>query len=246
MIDFSDPNPVGKTIMAGSTPLEFISPTLNKRKLIRSTKNPMDKCTLVSIFPGRIDELKHTLEEGRFTIEAGSYEQPSTLLITGHSWWKDYDWEQPLLEISVSSIQISDSVIKDYCNSMLGSNMDDSMPGLFYVLGELNAVEIKMKYKNKLAEVKAKQDNWYKILVRIADSLWARTNGNPLAIWDLMRLAARELNLNDKPWLKDFQIAELVRCFACGGMRNPLFPVCPTCKAIDVSHPEAKNLKFAV
>ena len=38
---------------------------------------------------------------------------------------------------------------------------------------------------------------------------------------DIMRLAARSLNLNDKEWLKDFQIAELIRCQFCGGMRNP-------------------------
>jgi len=246
MADFSDGNSVGKTIMAGATPMEFVAPTMNKRRLIRAQKNPMDRCTLVSIFPKEIDEFKHTLEEGRFHMPAGTYEQPSVLTVGTHSWWKDYDWEQPLLEITVSSIQISDSIIKDYCNSILGCDMADSMPGLFFVLGEHTALEIKMKYKSKLDEMKMKQNNWYSILVRIADSLWARTNGNPLAIWDLMRLAARELNLNDKPWLKDFQTSELIRCFACGGMRNPLFPICPSCKVVDMSHPESKNLKFAV
>src|SRR4029077_4532765 len=138
-----------------------------------------------------------------------------------------------LLEIPVGSIQVAESIIRDYCNGMLGCNMGDSMPCLLFVLGEHTAMEIKLKYKTKLDEVKAKQDNWYRILVRLADSLWSRTSGNPLAIWDEMRLAARSLNLNDKPWLKDYQQAELVRCFACGNMRNESYPICPTCKTID-------------
>ncbi len=237
---------VGKTIMAGNTPLEFTAPSMSKRKAIRAQTNPMDRCTIVSIFPKEIQEDKVTIYPGRFTIPAGTMEEPGILVVGSSSWWKDYDFEQPLLEIVNSSIQISESIIKDYCNGMLGCNMGDSMPGLFFVLGEHTKIEIKMKYKQKLEEVNSKQNNWYRILVRLADSLWSRTAGNPLAIWDEMRVAARSLNLNDKPWLKDFQQAELTRCKACGNMRNEAYPICPTCKYIDVNHPLAKELKFAV
>jgi hypothetical protein len=237
---------VGKAIMAGNAPLEFTNSMLNGRRLIRSQKNPMDRCTIVSIFPKEIDETKHTIEPGKFHIPAGTFEEPAILIVGSSSWWKDIDVDQPMLEIPISSIQIADSVIKDYCNGMLGCNMSDSMPGLFFVLGEHSVMDIKMKYTKKLVETKTKQDNWYKILVRLADSLWSRTAGNPLAIWDEMRLAARSLNLNDKPWLKDYQIAELVRCKACGGMKNPEYPICPSCKSVDMTHPMAKELKFAV
>ncbi|SRR6266545_1926297 len=246
MADFSDSSSVGKTIMAGATPLEFVAPTMNKRKAIRAQVNPMDICTIVSIFPKEINEDKITIFPGKFQIDAGTPENPAILVIGSSSWWKDYDFEQPLLEIVNSSIQVADSIIKDYCNGMLGCNMGDAMPGLFFVLGKHTVGEIKMKYSKKIDEMKVKQDNWYRILVRIADSLWARTSGNPLAIWDEMRLAARSLNLNDKPWLKDYQQMELVKCVACGSLKNPSYPVCPTCKSIDTSHPEAKNLKFAV
>lgn len=240
------PEEVGRPIIAGNTPLEFTSQLLNKRRMVRSVKNPMDRCTIVSIFPKEIDEVKHTIEPGKFHIPSGTYESPAILVVGSSSWWKDYDADQPMLEIPNSSIQIADSVIKDYCNGMLGCNMGDAMPGLFFALGEHTVMEIKMKYKSKLDEMKVKQDNWYRILVRLADSLWARTAGNPLAIWDEMRLAARSLNLNDKPWLKDFQMAELVKCVACGNMRNPLYPICPTCKHIDMNNPLSKDLKFAV
>lgn len=237
---------VGKEIRAGNTQMEFTGPLLNGRRLIRASKNPMDRCTIVSIFPKEINEEKYTIEPGKFHIPSGTFESPSILVIGGSSWWKDTGPDDPMLEMQRSSIEIANSIINDYCNGMLGCNMADSMPGLFFVLGEHNAIDIKMKFKQKLEETKVKQDNWYKILVRLADSLWARTGGNPLTIWDEMRLDARSLNFNDKPWLKDFQVAELIRCAACGSMRNPNYPICPSCKSIDNSHPLAKELKFAV
>ncbi len=239
------PEEVGKAITLNNTQPEMTN-LISSRRLIRATKNPMDKCTIVSIFPKEINEEKPTIEPGKFKIPAGSYESPAILVVGSSSWWKDVDVDQPMLEMQRSSIEIAESVIKDYCNGMLGSNMSDTMPGLFFVLGEQTVLNIKMKYQNKLEEVKTKQDNWYRVLVRLADSLWTRTNGNPLAIWEEMRLAARSLNFNDKPWLKDFQVAELVRCFACGNMRNPAYPICPTCKVVDPNHAMAKDLKFAV
>jgi hypothetical protein len=248
------PEEVGKPVIVESvvdgqvmrSQLEFTNALLNKRRMIRSVKNPLDKCTIVSIYPKVIEEVKHTIEPGRFKIPAGSLEDPAILVVGSSSWWKDIDIDQPMLEIPHSSIQIAESVIKDYCNGMLGCNMADSMPGLFFVLGSQSVMEIKLKFKSKLEEVHERQTTWYKILVRLADSLWARSNGNPLVICDDMRLAARSLNYNDKAWLKDFQISELVRCKFCGGMRNPLYPICPTCKAIDPEHPLAANIKFAV
>jgi hypothetical protein len=237
---------VGKAIQAGSTPMEFTGQLLNQRRLVRAAKNPMDKCTIVSIFPKPIDEIKYTIEPGHFHIEPGTFENPTILVVGSSSWWKDIDIEQPMLEIPNSSIQVANSIVVDYCNGMMGCNMADIMPGLFFVMGEHTVFEIKTKYKTVLDEANEKQTRWYKILVRLADSLWARTNGNPLSISDDMKLAAESLNFKDKPWLKDYQLAELVRCKFCGGMRNELFPICPSCKAIDPSHPLAKDVKFAV
>lgn len=223
---------------------EFVN--LSSRKVIRSMKNPMDRCTIVSILDKDILEFKHTIEPGRFHIPAGTYDKPSTLVVGPSSWWREIDLDQPMLEIPVSSISIAESVIRDYCNGMLGCNMSSNMPGLFFVMGEVKSIDIKLKYKDKLDEIKAKQDNWFKVLVRLADSLWSRANGNPLTISDEMRLAARSLNMNDKIWLKDFQTVEKVPCDGCGNLNNPLYPVCPVCKAVNKNSPGAADLKFAV
>ena len=237
-------NDVGQAIVLNNTQPEFGS-VINNRRLIRAVKNPLDKCTIVSIFPKDIDEVKFTIEPGRFHINAGTFENPSLLVVGSSSWWKDVDVDQPMLEIPHSSIQIAESVIKDYCNGMLGCNMSDLMPGLFFVLGEQNLLEIKTKFKKKLEEVNEKQNNWYRLLIKLGDSLWARSNNNPLVICDEMRLAARTLGL-DKPWIRDFATIQKIPCVACGTLKDPAYPVCMACKAIDTSHPAAREIKFAV
>ena len=84
------------------------------------------------------------------------------------------------------------------------------------------------------------QKKWFLELVKLADIL-SRSNGNPLSISDDARLACKELNIQNKPWLGDLQASELVRCIACGNLRNPQFPICSVCKAI-VDKDKAKEL----
>lgn len=215
------------------------------RRTIRGPVNPLDKSTIVSIYPKDIREVKITLSPGEFIIRPGSYDSPSLLVVGPSSWWREIDEDQPLLEIPVSSIQIADSVVKDYCNGILGSDMSEAMPGLFYVPGEQTVQTIRKSYQHELDKAQKRQQNFFSVLVKLADALWARSNGNPLAISDDMRLAAKELNLQTKDWMKDFQMVEMVRCKACGSLKSPMYPVCATCHAIDASHPMAKEIKFS-
>lgn len=212
-----------------------------KRRTIRAPVNPMDKCTVISIYPKPVHEKKYTIQPGVFDIEPGSYENPAILVVGPSSWWKEIDENQPLLEIPQSSIQIADSIVKDYINGIYGCDMGENMPGLFYLPGALTVDRIKKDHKAELDEANRKQRNWFMFLVKMADSVWARSNGNPLSIIDDCRIAARELNMINKEWLRDAEAVELVRCKACGHLKNPLYPICPNCKAID--NPErAKEL----
>jgi len=219
-----------------------------RRRTIRAPVNPLDVSTVVSILPKEIDERKWTIQPGRFLIPAGSFENPAVLVIGPSSWWKELDEEQPLLEIPCSSIQVADSVVKDYCNGILACNMGDTMPGLFFVPGEWSSEGIKKERRGELNQALMKQRNWYKVLVKMADTFWARTNGNPLSISDDMRLAAKELNLeSNKEWTKDTQAVDLQRCVACGSLGNPMFPVCAVCKAVkDPEKAKSLGITFAV
>jgi len=231
--------------MSSNVGFRQVGEFIPQRQMIRSVRNPLDQATIVSIFPKEINEVKETIQPGKFHIPKGSYEEPAVVTVGPSSWWRDIDVDQPMLEITNSAVVIAQSIIVDYSNGLLGCDMGSSMPGLFFIAGEVSKLDVILKYKMKLAEAKVKQDNWYRILAKIADSLWARSNGNPLVIWDEMRLAAQELGLDSKPWIKDFQSIELIRCFACGVLRNPDFPICSACRVIDSNHPLAKGLKFA-
>lgn len=214
-----------------------------QRRVNRIVPNPMDRSTIVSIYPKEINDVKETTQPSKYCVPAGSFEDPTVVVVGPSVWQQDYDADKPIQEIPCSSIQVAESVIRDYCIGLLGVEIGVAQPGMFFIPGSLTKVEIKTKYTAKLLEAQSRQDNWYRILVRLADSLWARGNGNPLIIWDEMRMAARSLGYDSKPWLKDMQMSEMTRCFACGSLKNPEYPVCLNCRIVDPNHPKAKDLK---
>lgn len=217
----------------------------DRRMAIRSAVNPYDKATIFSIYPQPIEEVKVTLQPGIFKIPAGRPEKPSRTVIGPSSWWRDVDPDQPLLEIPVSAVVVADAVVRDYNNSRLGSNMGDSMPGIFYMPGDMTVEELFEKYAPVLKSAILKQKKWYETLIKLADALWARTNGNPLAVPDDCRIAAKELSIT-KDWAVNFQRVEMVPCAACGALRNPNFPICSNCKnVIDKEKAEKLGLVFA-
>ena len=217
-----------------------------RRRVVRAPVNPLDKSTIVSIFPKPIKESKPTIQPGVFEIKAGSFEKPELLIVGTSSWWREIDDDQPLLEIPISSVQIADSFVKDYCNGILACNMGDTMPGIFYVPGALDLLTIRRDYSPLLTKAQATQKKWFAELVKMGDSLWSRTNGNPLAIDDTMRLGTEYLGLKDKPWMRDFATLELKNCPACGFLRNSNFPICSNCHVvIDAKAFAELNINFA-
>lgn len=220
---------------------EFPGLNQTNRRTIRAPVNPLDKSTIVSILPKPIAERKPTIQPGFFELKPGTFEHPSILVVGTSSWWREIDENQPLLEIPVSSVQVADSIVRDYCNGLLACNMADQMPGLFYLPGEFTVERVKKDFTPLLISARDKQKKWYMELIRIADILWSRSNGNPLSISDDARLACKELNIQNKPWLGDMQAMELVRCIACGSLRNPAYPICQSCHAI-VDKEKAKEL----
>jgi|SRR5688572_23961035 len=241
--------------LATEFPASILTGVDPKRRTIRAEVNPMDKSTVVSIFPKPIHETKWTLMPGEFFIAPGSYEKPAILIVEPSSWWRDFDAEQPLLEIPVGSFQIAHSIVNDYCNSIFMSDMGDNMPGLFCIPGckynkenkaspELTLQWVKLEYKSWLDKANINQKNWYQSLVKAADHYWSKTGGSPLSISDDMRLAANELGL-DRPWIKEMQAVTSVKCFGCGLLKNPQYPICPHCRTIDPNHPDAAKVKIA-
>lgn len=225
-----------------------------RHSLKRAPTNPMDRCTVFSLYPKQISEKKPVWPE-RFVIPAGSIEEPSILIVEPASCWREADPDQPPIEIPISSIQIADSLIRDYCVGMFEVKMGFAQPGIFFIPGQMTFDFLMTKYEDPVTNKKGQdfyfeaavwQKNWYEALIREADSLWARTAGNPLAISLDMKMAGEHFQMRDKPWMKDSFTMSLVPCPACGNLRNPNFPICQTCKVIvDKEKFAALGMEFA-
>lgn len=200
--------------------------------------NPLDKCTVVSVYPKLVKAHKLTISPGYFEIPPSPDNGFSILVVGVSSWWKKIDEQQPLLEIPCSSWQVANSIVNDFVNSLHGVN-GTGKPGLFVVPGEYTEKTI-LLYQEKatgktfnqlLLDARTRQTAYYRELVRLADIGWARTNGNPLAISDDSRLAAEQLGLKQqKAWMGDFRAMDLTNCKSCGYMVNPNYPICANCK----------------
>jgi hypothetical protein len=211
---------------------EWIDNSRSRQRQIRMPINPMDKATVVSIYPEEVIETKPTLQPNTFVVPGGTIDEPGILVIGTCCWWKNTDLDHPPLEMIQPSVLVADSIVKDWMNGLLGCEIGVAQPGLFFIPGEHNQLEILAQCEEQLRTANERQRRWYQALVSMADTMWSRTNGNPLAISDGMRLAAQELGMKDKPWLADYNTMEMVACTACGQMRNGAFPVCPNCRTI--------------
>jgi hypothetical protein len=225
--------------MALQAPWDFRAP-----QVIPQPINPLDKTTIFSVYPKDIVERKITVFPGFFEIPKGTPDAPSKLVVGASSWWKDIPESHQLLEIPIHSVMMANSIINDYMQGMLGASLE-SGPGLFFLNGDLDLAKAQKDFPDVFKNAVERQKRWFLNLVNIADTLWARTNGNPMAINDDMRLAARYLGRDDREWLANFQAVQNTRCAACGTMRNPAFPVCATCGAItDVKKAAELGIKF--
>lgn len=229
-------------------PLTFMD-IFKKNRQVRGPRNNLDKSTVFSILPKELPpERKPTLDPGVFQIPYGTPEKPARLVVGSSSWWREIDLEQPLLEIPVSSVQIAESIVRDFSNGILMCDMGETRPGVFFLQGDISVDELELNHPEILKQAIKRQENWFRALVKLADSFWARTNGNPLAISDDSRLAAKMLKIEDRPWLMDFKMenVQIAACPACGTLRNNAYPVCANCKTvIDTKKFNELGLKFA-
>lgn len=219
----------------------FAPPT---RHQFKAPVNPLDKTTLVSIFPRKISAFNATIFPGEWHIPAGSVDKPGIITIGPSSWWKEMEEGMPDLEVPVSSLAVAHSIVRDYIIGLYVADMENASPGVFYIQGELSLIEV-LKRKDLLERAVAKQRRWYEELISAAGALWVQTQGNPKSVNEDMKLAAKELGKNDLPWMQAAVDMTMQNCPACGSIRNPNYPVCPNCKVvIDKDKAKALNLQF--
>lgn len=215
------------------------------QRTIPATPNPTDRSTVVSIYHQVIREFRPTCSPGQFVIPPGTRENPTAVIIGPSSWWHATNPDQPPIEVTNSSVQMAESIVRDWANGLLGCQPPNVMPGVFWLPGAHSSKDVIGKFAGELQKAEMKQNRWYEVLINKADGIWNQTGGNPMAITNDMRIAARAMKLDNKDWMQNFTALAQERCGACGTLKDPAYPVCPACHAIDENHPRAKGLKFA-
>jgi hypothetical protein len=201
----------------------------NDRAITPPPKNELDVCTVVSIFPRKVIQTKPGLMPSHFELAPGTFDKPSVLIVEQGYWVKQLALEDEVVAMYTPSMLIANSIVQDTAVIASGG---DTGPGLFYVKGSHDVISIKKNHPSSLEKARERQDRWYRELIKLADSDWSKANGNSLAISDLYRMAANELGLKDKSWLKDEGHYEKIKCIACGVFNPPELVICPNCKVV--------------
>lgn len=223
--------------------------SLGRRVVTLLPKNPMDKTTIVSVYPREVVDVKPTLFPGRFVIPASTTDSFSLLVIEGASYFIPSPIEkQPPTEVQVNSMMLAESILHDSIPTM-NLVTQGARPGIFCIPGEHNKLSIHKykhadgrEFKELLETAKGWQANYWTAVIDEADYFWSKSNGNPKVIPEDAKLAVKILGLEKvKPWMNNVVASELINCKACGEMINPNFPVCKHCHAI-IDAKKAKDL----
>ena len=199
----------------------------------------MSKTTIVSLIPFDLNEEK-PVYPGHFFISGAKENDIEILVVENAIAFKYVDEYRGTDKINIDSEDLARAIVEDYATSQLAvMPSDDIIPGLFFIPGEHTKIEIKTKYKDIVAEYRAKQVKWFEILVRMADDDWEKTRQHKV-ISGIQRYAARFLNI-DRPWLIE---PKMEKCIACRSTVEAEAIICPTCKTV-LKPEEFKKLQFA-
>lgn len=201
--------------------------------------------TVVSILPYEIRESKPNLYPGNFTIPAGSILKPGLLKVTHSRFYIPMAFGAPAMAAHSPAYEVARSIVNDYVTSLLGAN-EDCRPGIFVVDRIFSSVrEAASELIAELPAILEAQRKWFFSLVNTADAEFNQYHQNPQVVSDLQRMAARELNLKNKPWLQDFTQLSLNNCPACYTSVNDKAVICPNCRYV-LNADKYKSMQFAV
>lgn len=224
------------------------------QRVMRRPVNENDKSTIVSIFPRDIKANNPAVFPGRLHIPAAKKGEIELAVVGQSSSFKEMLEGEPLLEIPYDSFTMANSFVDDICKGVIEYVKNEQMPGLFVVYGDYDKKTIhgyvdkktNRTFAQYLAEANRVQNKWFAELIKMADVLWVRTQGNPRSIDDNMKLAAIHLGQEDKPWIKLDLSVRKVSCPACGNLVDPSYPICANCKTvINAAKAKELGLKFA-
>jgi|SRR5579864_1750100 len=207
-------------------------------------------CTVASIIPWDLYEEKPGLYPGRFKIPQSDGKIPSVIHISNKTIHYVYlDEARGSLQARDPSDEVAASIVRDYINSQLVIG-ETARPGLFWLPGYLEAMELVEKHPNLVKTNQTLQNNWFLNLCRLADDDWTRYRKHTV-ISDFQRVAANQIGWNpdEHEWMraqvieqKETEVGPL--CVACQSPVTAKTIICPQCRCILLPE-EYKKLTFA-
>ncbi len=147
------------------------------------------------------------------------------------------DENRPRLVVPDPSDMVARSIVEDHKCAMVCYEHQIAEPGLGWVWGEfLDTPEGKRNFAATnsalLKEMTARQIEWYKRLLQMADDDWAQYRRHKF-ITNLQRTAAEVLGQTDREWMIESRIEEsMSKCKLCFSTVHPEACICPTCHGI--------------
>jgi hypothetical protein len=189
------------------------------------------RATVVSILPFEINDSKPNLYPGNFIIPAGDIQRPGLLSVGKSAFYIPMAFGAPSLQAFSSPFEVATSIVNDWVGAMLTVS-EDARPGIFVANKSFKSQgEAAGELATEIADRLQAQHRWFVKLVNEADKEY-RTHNNGNAISDLQKVAARQLNLKDRPWLMDLTQMGLNNCPACYNPININAIICGHCKYV--------------
>jgi hypothetical protein len=197
----------------------------------------MEHATVVSVFPHTV-KTSLPLLPSYYEVEEAGPEDPKILVVgtaindvyVGEGRGQ-FGQDRTIMRVPVPADQLAHAIVSDYISGMQGVVLPDIVPGLFWVPGKQTVETIKSLHGAELLAVVARQHNWFKELVKLADDDWMRYKQHKM-LSDLQRKAATLLKV-DRPWLFEAEItAALSECPSCFEKVHPQAMVCKHCNYV--------------
>jgi hypothetical protein len=199
--------------------------------------------TLISIVPFPINEHKPGIYPGRFIIPPCLNEDVPNFLEVGTSVHFieqiNGDEKLPSIQVFTSANQMVHAIVNDYMVGQIGNVDDNARPGLVHLEGKVSLTEFITKYKKLHEDMKLKQLNWGRNLVKQADNDWNRHHNHKI-------IASPQIYFGNRLGLKrEWMILSAedtpIKCPSCRSNCDPEAVVCAVCRCI---LNEEKHKKF--
>lgn len=199
-----------------------------------------EKATLVSLFPLPIFE-KKPLIPSIYQIPAAKEELEPQVLVVGEGRFHVYlDEFRGVMTIKTPALTIAESIVRDFMDSQYMAS-EDARPAVWFLPGEWTIDDV-VNEDSRLMIEHARQLEWFKRLIVIADDEWAKFHQHRM-ITEVQKVAATRLRLN-REWAIEYTPENNIDCPGCGTLISKRVAVCHQCNCV-INKELYESLTFA-